>query len=181
MNGKVYKIEDKETGEVYIGSTIMYLSKRLATHRSNCRRYDAGEKISHCSSYDIIRRNNYDVEILHKLVCENKNELCQLEREAIGKYGDKCVNKMRRPAITYEEKLQSNLKYTQSEKGKNKKAESDRKYREANKEAIAVKKKAYNEANKEAIAVKKKAYNEANKETISAKKKAYYQAKKLDQ
>ena len=166
MNGKVYKIEDKETGEVYIGSTIMYLSKRLACHHSSCRRYDAGEKTSHCRSYDIIRRNNYDVEILHRLVCEDKKELCQLEREAIEKYGNKCVNKMRRPAITYEEKLQSNLKYTQSEKGKNRKAEIGRRYREANKEAISA---------------KKKAYREANKEAISAKKKAYYQAKKLDQ
>lgn len=178
MNGKVYKIEDKESGEIYIGSTIMFMSKRIASHRSDCKRYDEGKRKTKCSSFNIIRRNNFTVEVLHKLVCEDKKELHKLERETIEKYGDKCVNKMRRPMVTYEEKLKLNLTCNLTDERKKKKAETGRKYREANKEAIKEHKKAYHEANKEAIAERRKAYREANKEAIKERKKAYYEANK---
>jgi len=54
-----------------------------------------------------------------------------------------------------------------------KRREYNKKWREANKEEIAVKKKAYYKANKEILVAKKKAYYQANKEKIIANEKAY--------
>jgi hypothetical protein len=54
----------------------------------------------------------------------------------------------------------------------------NKKYREANKERIAVWQKKYREANKEFIRERKRAYREANKKPIAEKKSAY--AKKED-
>ena len=54
--------------------------------------------------------------------------------------------------------------------------QSDKAYREANKEAIAERKKAYREANKEAIIEYKKAYYKANREAIAEKERAHYLA-----
>ena len=59
-----------------------------------------------------------------------------------------------------------------------KQREYQKKWREANKEEIAVKKKAYYKANKEILAAKKKVYNEANKEKIAASKKAWVESQK---
>ena len=55
---------------------------------------------------------------------------------------------------------------------KARKAEHNRKYREANKELIYALQKKYREANKELIRERKRAYREANKERIAAKKAA---------
>ena len=60
---------------------------------------------------------------------------------------------------------------TDAEK-KARKAEHNKKYREANKELIYARQKEYREANKELIRERKRAYREANKERIAAKKAA---------
>lgn len=104
MNGKVYKIEDNETGEIYIGSTIHDINKRLSEHRHYCKSYDEGKKKYDLASGNIIRRNNYQYKVLHNIVCDNKDELLLLERQTIEKYGDKCININRRPIVSTEEK-----------------------------------------------------------------------------
>ena len=57
-----------------------------------------------------------------------------------------------------------------------KEAEYNKAYREANREQIAAQAKAYREANREQIAAQAKAYREANREKIHEHKKAYYEA-----
>lgn len=122
MNGKVYKIEDNETGEIYIGSTFQNIYKRLSGHRNDCKSYDEGKRKYDLASGNIIRRNNYSVEILQDIICENKDELLFLERQTIDKYGDKCININRTPISTTEEKKIKQKEYI--EKNKNKTVES---------------------------------------------------------
>ena len=74
------------------------------------------------------------------------------------------------PPIT-EAKKQSNKRYREANKEAI--AEKGKEYREANKEAIANYKKEYHEANKEAIAEQKKEYREANREAITEKNNLY--------
>ena len=59
------------------------------------------------------------------------------------------------------------------EEKRERKRERNRRYREANKEAIAARKKAYYAANKEAVAARMKAYREANMEAIRAQQAEY--------
>ena len=55
-------------------------------------------------------------------------------------------------------------------------AENQRAYREANREKIAENQRAYYEANREKIAENKRAYYEANREKIAENQRAYYEA-----
>jgi len=57
-------------------------------------------------------------------------------------------------------------------------AESQRRYREANKEAEAERKRRYYESNKEAVAEEKRRYQKANKEELAEKSRRWREANK---
>ena len=71
-NGKIYQLVCNETGEVYIGSTVQDLERRLKTHKSPA---------NNCCSKQIIDRNNYYIELLEIYPCNNEFELCRKEGE----------------------------------------------------------------------------------------------------
>ena len=56
---KIYKIIDNTNGNIYIGSTVQPLSKRLVGHRSSYNQYIKGKK--YVKSCDIIKNNNYNI------------------------------------------------------------------------------------------------------------------------
>ena len=78
QNGKIYTITC-EDGEVYVGSTILSLNKRLIVHKS----------ANNCSMYQYIH-NNYDgywkkckIELYENYPCDNRKELNKKEGEII--------------------------------------------------------------------------------------------------
>ena len=71
-NGKIYQIVCNDTGEVYIGSTVTSLERRLSTHKA---------PTSTCCSKQIIDRNNYYIELLETYPCNNEFELNRKEGE----------------------------------------------------------------------------------------------------
>ena len=71
-NGKIYKIVCYDTGEVYVGSTVQDLERRLKTHKS---------PVNGCCSKQIIDRNNYYIELLETYPCNNEFELNLKEGE----------------------------------------------------------------------------------------------------
>ncbi len=77
--GKVYKIMDNTNGNVYIGSTCVSLSQRLAKHLSKYKQYLKG-KTNFVSSFDIIKNGNYDIVLIEKCPCNDKEELHKKER-----------------------------------------------------------------------------------------------------
>tara|TARA_X000001036_G_scaffold426862_1_gene454759 strand:+ start:1636 stop:2286 length:651 start_codon:yes stop_codon:yes gene_type:complete len=171
--GTVYSITCNETGKVYVGATTIGLNQRISSHVCLCNRYDRGETVSNCSSFDIIRKGNYKITVLEHLEFTHKSELHQRERHFIAELG--AINTMRRPNITKEEKNDTVKEYRHTEVGKERKAQYDKKYREGPaREELLAKKREYHHANKEAIAEKSKAYREANAEAIKEKKKAEY-------
>jgi hypothetical protein len=95
-NGKIYKIVCNETNEVYYGSTIQELNKRINSHRK-------GKQL--CLSRQIIDRNNYYYELIENYSCNNRYELNTRERWYIE--NNACINKVI-PTRKYKEWYEDN-------------------------------------------------------------------------
>lgn len=138
-NGKIYKIVDKSTGSVYIGSTKQTLEARLDGHerdiRCNSKRLSKSSKI--------LESGNYDICLLESYPCENKKELETRESlfilEALKT--NSCVNKVV-PTRTMKQWYEDNKERLRAKKrdyyhkNKEKLSERDKRYKEANKEKI---------------------------------------------
>ena len=135
--GKIYKIVGD--GKVYIGSTCeKLLSKRLGGHVADYKRFLNGKR-EYISSYEVLKNNNYYIELLESCSCNTKDELHVRERFWIEQLD--CINK-RVPSRTYEESLQYSKIYYE------KNADKILEYREKNKEIISEYQKIYREKNK---------------------------------
>jgi len=139
QDGKIYKIVDNTNDNVYIGSTCTLLCKRLAQHKENYRQYLKGQ-FANLSSFQIITNDNYDIVLVEKYPCKDKEELHKRERHYI-ETTPNCVNKMI-PTRTHKEYYQDNREAT---------LERVRKYAEVNKDKIKIKTKAYRKLNDEKI------------------------------
>ena len=84
-NSVIYKITCRDTGEKYIGATSVSIEKRMNKHKAHAKMYDNGTITKKCTSYEIMKRGNYNVEILEKYPCESKLFLGQRERYWIEK------------------------------------------------------------------------------------------------
>jgi len=130
--GKIYKIVCRITGEVYVGSTCeKTLARRLVAHRSACNRYIENQEGSKFSSFQIIQRGDYYIELLENYPCNNSDELRKKEREWYDKTD--CINQCR-PYLFKEEMRVERLLYD-----------------EINKERIQEKQKQYKKEHKEHI------------------------------
>ena len=134
LNGKIYKLIDNTNGDIYFGSTCKSLKERLGNHKKHYNKY-IKTNVKRTASYDIIKNNDYKIELLENFPCKSKQELLSKEREYIE--NNKCINILR-PIITYQEKLD----YIKEWKKKN--------YND-NKDKLLERCKIYNEANKDKI------------------------------
>jgi hypothetical protein len=100
MNGTIYSIKCKTTGEQYIGSTCKHVEYRLEQHRC---------KTNKTSSRAIIDRKNFECIILESVICDSKKELLYRERFFI-ETEQNVINKSR-PIITEIERKASILAY----------------------------------------------------------------------
>lgn len=89
-NGKIYKLNDKTNGNIYIGSTIKTIEQRLLEHRNAYKSYLNG-KYHFVTSFKILKNNNYSIELLELYPCNNKKELTNKESWYIRNLD--CVNK----------------------------------------------------------------------------------------
>ena len=93
--GKVYKIEPIQGGEIYVGSTTKkYLSERMSEHRSNYKKWKAGIQ-GKCMSFDIFdkyRLENCQIILLESVNANSKEELHVREAHWIKSL--ECVNKV---------------------------------------------------------------------------------------
>jgi hypothetical protein len=118
-NGKIYKIICNTTKKVYIGSTCeIELSSRLKSHEVSYKRYmkHGGSSLS---SFQILKNNNYNIELIEDYPCNFRHELCSREGELQLLY--RCINKNRagRNTVGYyqdnKEELLNNVKRYQIE------------------------------------------------------------------
>ena len=94
-NGKIYKLVCNITNEIYIGSTIDTLNRRLTNHKVKPKRP--------CMSRQILDRGDYKIELIKDYPCNNEEELKWEERKHID--NNICINKYS-PIITEEEKIE---------------------------------------------------------------------------
>ena len=161
----VYNITDGTDN--YIGSTEKPLEERLKGHENDYKSYLEG-KYHYVSSFDIIKKGNYRIELLEECNVNNKHELRVIE----GTYQQEmqCVNKH----IAGRTDKESKKKYCETHKVEI--AERTKKWCEAHKVEI----KEYREAHKVEIAEKNKKYYEAHKETIAESMKKYRETHKVE-
>jgi hypothetical protein len=88
--GKIYKIISDLTDKFYIGSTSQkYLCDRLNNHKSEYNRWLKNNK-GYCSSFELIKLEQYKIILIESYSCNSKAELQQREQHYIDKY--KCDN-----------------------------------------------------------------------------------------
>ena len=78
-NGKIYKIVDNTNGDVYYGSTIQPLHKRLLQHN-----------LKNCTSRTIISNGDYNIELVETYPCKSRKELQYREGQYI--LDNECIN-----------------------------------------------------------------------------------------
>jgi hypothetical protein len=90
LNGKIYKLVSNVNGEVYFGSTIQSLKRRLSEHKSSYKTYLKG-KTNYVTSFKIIETGDYDIHLVETYVCLCRSQLESIERVYIEGYA--CINK----------------------------------------------------------------------------------------
>jgi hypothetical protein len=164
--GKIYKIIDNTTDNIYIGSTCEpTLARRLASHVAKYKYYLQCKTV-YVTSFKILKNDNYNIILIEQCACNNRDEL--LARERFHIENTECVNKVI-PGRT-------NHEYRKENKEKIK--ECSKKYQEENKEKISKIQKIYYTNNKDKIKENSKQYHENNKEKILKKQRIYYQQNK---
>ena len=129
--GKVYAIHCRKTGKKYIGSTCEpTLARRLAGHVGMFHSFING-KSNYCSSFDIIKEDDYYIILIESYQCNSKDELRMREQYHINL--NECVNKYR--AYLSEEERQLYI------------TEYHQKYYEANRDTKIEYQKQYNNEN----------------------------------
>jgi hypothetical protein len=173
-NGKIYSIRCHGKPElIYIGSTTRTLAQRLAAHTREFKGFlNNGKK--YCSSFELLKEEDYYIELIRNYPCTNKEELRR--EEGIEQRKCECVNKLiagRTNKQYYEDNREKILENAKEYREQNQKAisEKNKKYYEHNREKILEYKKNYHQANKEKITERGNKYREANKEEIAEKRK----------
>lgn len=118
MIGYIYIIRSKQTDKVYVGSTFYTLHRRFSLHKPDKK----------CTSQEILKYNDAEIELIECYECENREQLEKREGEYIKKYD--CVNK----------NIAGRTRKEWEEDNKEARKEYHKDYREKNKEAIAEKK-----------------------------------------
>jgi hypothetical protein len=162
-NGKIYLIFCLLTGEIYIGSTTQSLALRIGQHVQCNKQWKKG-KGCRLTSFVIIDRGVYRIELIESFPCDSKEELHAREGHHIRNMD--CVNK-NTPGRTQEMIKTYQDEYRENHKEQNK--EYKKKYREDNKEKLnATDRKYYNE-NKQKV----NEYREANRDRLLQQKREH--------
>lgn len=89
-NGKIYKLVDNTNNNIYYGSTCQKLKDRKGQHKKDYLAYLRGNR-GYRKSYDIIKNNNYKIELVELFPCNEKKELLIREKHYIK--NNICINK----------------------------------------------------------------------------------------
>lgn len=90
--GKVYMIESASAGLIYYGSTCNDLYKRMGTHRSDYKRFQAGKNAKSYTSFGVLAHSDARIILVEAFPCANKQELNAREAHYIR--NNDCVNKV---------------------------------------------------------------------------------------
>jgi hypothetical protein len=158
QRGKIYKLVNDTSDNVYIGSTAQTLAKRIGGHRNDYKKYLEG-KDKNITSFKLFENDSkVSIILIEEYPCNNKMELERRERYYIESM--KCLNKVV-PTRTWKE--------------------YKKEYNETNKDKILKHMKEYYETNKDKISEQNKERvkcdicdKELNKSSLSGHKKTQH-------
>ena len=145
-NGKIYGIRSYQTGDVYYGSTVSTLTKRLSQHKKDYKQWQRTGK-KYITSFEIVKHGDAYIELVELFPCDFRSELEQREGQII-RLNDDAVNKI----IA---------------------GRTQQQYRKDNIEQISAQKKQYRKDNSEHIKARDQQYRTDNSERISAQKRQF--------
>ena len=171
QNGKIYTIRSHQTDKYYIGSTMVKtLAQRLGGHTAKYKRYLRGNRDDSITSFEILKYDDYYIELLENYPCSNKEQLRKREGELIRQYKSEIVN------LNIAGRTQKEWTTENDEKVKHYKKEHYTNYRQS----IIEKAKTHQINNKETRAEYLKQYNFNNNTILREKKKQYYEIHKQE-
>ena len=161
FHGKIYKITNNIDSDIYVGSTINPLEIRFANHVI-CYQVI---RLKHRLLYKKMNElgiENFNIELLDEIQCENKKDLYTLEGKYILQYGTLNKNIAGRNSKEYKRVyyFKNKDKYQQ--------------HYETNKDKFQQ----YYETHKDEILKKKQQYYETRRDEISKKRKQQYKNRK---
>ena len=80
-NGKIYKLWSLQTNEIYVGSTVQPLHKRLYEHRSRARKTPCERSIY--QEMNSLGMDSFNIELIEDYPCKSLNELHRREGHGI--------------------------------------------------------------------------------------------------
>ena len=83
QNGKMYNILNNIDGEIYVGSTMNTLSRRMAHHRSEAKRNPQNKLYNHMNALGV---ENFYIELTENFPCNDVYELRAREGHHIRKW-----------------------------------------------------------------------------------------------
>jgi hypothetical protein len=177
QDGQIYTIRCRTDNTlIYVGSTTMTLSRRMAYHRIR-------GKTSKTRFYSCVNGNwdNWYIELYEVYPCENKQELCKREGEIIRDIGTlnskiSGITQQESDKLSYEkhrEKILEVLRQYRIDNPDKIKLANQKCHQKHREERLEVSRQ-YNINNNEKRKEYKKKYREEHKEEISAKRIAYY-------
>ena len=158
--GIIYCLKSGQTDDVYYGSTTRPLPLRKASHMKAYKSWLAG-KNNYVTSYEIVKYDDFYIEIVEKYPCKSKEEL--LTRESHYIKSEKCVNRY----------IPGRTSKQWNEDNHEKVLENKRRYHRENREEILEKKRLYRIENREKIAERGKQRYEKNHEKNLEKARLY--------
>jgi hypothetical protein len=159
--GKIYTLRSYQTDEIYIGSTINTLPKRIGKHKDDYKSWKIG-KYHYITSFELIKYDDCYIELLELFPCNSIDELKQ--REGHHQRSMECVNK----------RIENRTKKEWYNDNANKLKEKEKQYRIENADKIKEYQKEYRTENADKIKEKSIEYYIDNKDEILEKKKEYY-------
>jgi hypothetical protein len=91
QNAKIYCLRSHQTDEIYIGSTINSLSRRLSQHKTGFEMFKKGYSNLNTSYFLFDKHDDVYIELLENYPCYTLDDLKKREGELIR--SNKCVNK----------------------------------------------------------------------------------------
>ena len=174
QDGKIYKILNSESDDIYVGSTTQKLSKRMANHRAKVK---SGRVLKLYEKMLEIGEEKFQIEFIEEYPCQNSEQLLKREGEWMREIGTLNENVAGRTKQEYADenrdiKTQKAKEYCQENKEQI--LRRQREHYEENKDRINERHKKYSEEHKE----ERKAYPSSQKEVKAKYNKEYYNANK---
>jgi competence CoiA-like predicted nuclease len=74
-DGRIFKLIDKTNNNIYISGTIRDLCTRLANYKQKYKTYIKNKTNKYLIEFEILKNNDYSIELVEMCPCKNKDEL----------------------------------------------------------------------------------------------------------